>query len=117
MAIYDPEIVPIFEGGDTFSTLDVIKNETFDFRLQLITFASNELDVTDYTLTSAAYNSTGTLTNLGAITLTKEINELGIVKVAGYNFSIAGTFNLYIIATNGGLVRKFGPYKVKVRNL
>lgn len=117
MAIYDPSLVPIFEGGDTFSTLDVIKNETFDFTLQLFNASLNEFDVTDYTLTSAAYNSAGTLTNLGAITITKEVNELGIIKIAGYNFSVAGTFNLYIIATNAPNIKKFGPYRVKVRNL
>lgn len=108
-----PNVVELFEGGGNIASTSYNFGEIYSVRFQLIKNMGLPIDITSETLTFGIYNSAGTL-ETAAGSIAKEINELGILKLSGFSWGAAGTKNLYIIATNGAVVRKFGPYKVEV---
>lgn len=117
MPIIVPAIVPISEGADFTAPKDVLLGEKYDFRVQLIQSDGSPFDTAASTLTVALYNSAGSSVAIPSAVLTKDLDELGVVKISGITWSTVGVFNLYITSTVATVVRKFGPYKVKVMPL
>lgn len=111
-----PDIVKIYEGGIEIYSTSYNVGETYQFRVQLVSLTGTSLDTTNYTLTHGIYNSAGSLESTAG-TITKDINELGVIEFSGIDWGSSGVKNLYITATNGSVIKKFGPYKVNMRAL
>lgn len=109
------EIQKIFEGGNEINSIRPIVGESYAFRLQLIGNNNANFDVTSSTLTLALYDLSGTLISTTP-TITKKIDEMGIIEVSGITFNTSGSYNLYIISTIGANIKKFGPLRIYVGN-
>lgn len=111
-----PKIVQIYEGGAEISNSSFSVGETYQIRLQLIGLTGIPEDISTPTLTHSIYNSSGVVESTAG-SITKDINELGIIELSSLSWGSAGTKNLYITSTNAGVIKKYGPYRVQVRAL
>ena len=103
-------------GTKFLSEVKVGDNFLSKFRLIIGVVAS----ITSDTSLTFVSNSTTNITNDIFIIdsqmpiVTKDIEELGLVKINGIQHLQAGTRKLYISAVNGAVIKLFGPYKLSV---